>query len=62
MKRILNVFRQWAEDMERRQWERERQREEAYLAQATDIYDLERRSHELERRKLGSPNLLWPSV
>ena len=25
-------------------------REEAYLAQATDLYDLERRMHDLERR------------
>ena len=62
MKHIVKFFRRWAEDMEPRQWERERQREEAYLAQATDIYDLERRSREFERRRLGSPNLLWPSV
>ena len=45
MKRLSQWYRYVARHAER--WQRERR--EAYLAAATDIYDLERRLRELER-------------
>jgi hypothetical protein len=46
MKGIFDVLRYLAESPERR----EREREDAYLAESTDIYDLEYRMRELDRR------------
>ena len=45
MKHILDFFDHLAENNERRQ----RERIEAYLAEATDLYDLEARLCELDR-------------
>ena len=39
----------WLRSVERRWWERRVKREEAYLAEAVDIADLERRMRDLER-------------
>jgi uncharacterized protein DUF3563 len=41
-------FKAWLEAESRR---RRLRREEAYLAQAADLYDLERRMHDLERQE-----------
>ena len=41
-------FKTWLEAESRR---RRLRREEAYLARATDLYDLERRMHDLERQE-----------
>ena len=41
-------FKSWLEAESRR---RRLRREEAYLAHATDLYDLERRMHDLERQE-----------
>ena len=46
MKAIFDLFRRLAEAPERR----ERERQDAYLAESTDIYDLEYRMDELDRR------------
>lgn len=45
MNSIISFLKNWAESTERR----ERERREAYLAQSTDIYDLEYRLRELDR-------------
>ena len=45
MKYLLNLFGRLAEGYERR----ERERREAYLAQSTDLYDLEYRMRQLDR-------------
>jgi len=50
MKAIFDLFRRLAESTERR----ERDRQEAYLAESTDIYDLEYRMQELDRRNRSS--------
>jgi Protein of unknown function (DUF3563) len=51
--KLISVFlRRLAERLERR----ERDREQAYLAQSTDIYDLESRMREVDRAKQLRPN------
>jgi Protein of unknown function (DUF3563) len=47
MKLIWDFLRRLAEPLERR----ERDREQAYLAQSTDMYDLESRMREIDRAK-----------
>jgi len=44
---VWSKLKAWLEAESRR---RQLRREEAYLAQATDLYDLERRMHDLERQ------------
>jgi hypothetical protein len=53
MKAIFELFRRLAESAERR----EQERQDAYLAESTDIYDLECRMRELEQRnrRLNAP-------
>ncbi|MEO8630297.1 MAG: DUF3563 family protein [Betaproteobacteria bacterium] len=51
MKKVMRFFRHLADSMHR--WDVHRR--EAYLAGATDIYDLEHRQRLLERGNLRSP-------
>jgi Protein of unknown function (DUF3563) len=54
MKAIFDLLRRLAESPERR----EREREDAYLAESTDIYDLEYRMRELDHRN-RRPSAPW---
>jgi len=53
MKAIFDLFRRMAENDERR----ERERRDAYLAESTDIYDLEYRIEQLDRET--RPSAPW---
>jgi hypothetical protein len=55
MNRLLDLLKKLGERSERRAQERA----EAYLAQSTDLYDLERRMRELDRD--GERRPLWLS-
>jgi hypothetical protein len=50
MKAILDFFRRLAESPERR----ERERQDAYLAESIDLYDLEFRMRQLDRKNRAS--------
>lgn len=52
---FVNVFKRLAESSERR----ESKRQEAYLAEATDVYNLEYRMRELDRQNRSKPT--WMS-
>lgn len=54
MKSIFSFFKRLTESSKRR----EREREEAYLAESTDIYDLEYRIRELDREIHLKPALM----
>ena len=53
MKFILRFFHR----LERAAERRERERQEAYLAESTDVYDLEYRMRELEQDRKAFPYL-----
>ena len=60
MKAIVDLFRGFAQSSERR----ERERQDVYLAESVDIYELEYRVRELDRRNrrasapwMGAPGL-----
>jgi hypothetical protein len=54
MKRILHFLSHLADYDQRR----EQRRREAYLAEATDVYDLEQRMRELDRQSTRPPSWL----
>jgi hypothetical protein len=56
MKAIFDLFRRMAESDERR----ERERRDAYLAESSDIYDLEYRMRQLDRET--RPSAPWMGV